>query len=107
MCASRLLRELLMRSFCLHTVTTVTSDGQEIPPENPATELDINSTPDAPDHSIVQQTPADETPQVPESAVLVVCQSSEKHQISLDIMPVSSLTPVPQLIGDLIEKGIA
>ncbi len=61
----------------------------------------------APDHSSVQQTPADETPQVPESAVLVACRSSEEHQISPDILNVSSQTPVPQLLGDLIEKGIA
>ncbi len=60
-----------------------------------------------PDHSSVQQTPADETPQVPESAVLVVCHSSEEHQISPDILNVSSQTPFPQLLGDLIEKGIA
>ncbi len=33
--------------------------------------------------------------------------SSEKHQISPDILNVSSQTPVPQLLGDLIEKGIA
>ncbi len=77
------------------------------PPENPATELDTNSTPNAPDHSSVQQTPADETPQVPESAVLVVCHSSEEHRISPDILNVSSQTPVPHLLGDLIEKGIA
>ncbi len=89
------------------TVTTLTSDGDETPPENPATELSTNSTPNAPDHSSVQQTPADETPQVPESAVLVICQSSEEHQISPDIQTVSSQNPVPQLLGDLIEKGIA
>ncbi len=52
-------------------------------------------------------TPADETPQVPESTVLVVCHSSEEHQISSDILNVSSQTPIPQLLGDLIEKGIA
>ncbi len=84
------------------TVITLTSDGHE----NPATELDTNSTPNAPNYSSVQQTPADETPQVPESAVLVVCHSSEEH-ISPDILTVSSQTPVPQLLGDLIEKGIA
>ncbi len=70
-------------------------------------ELDINSTPNAPNYSSVQQTPADETPQVPESAVLVVCHSSEERHISPDILTVSSQTPVPQLLGDLIEKGIA
>ncbi len=86
---------------------TLTSDGHEIPPENPETKLDSNSTPNAPDHSSVQQTPADETPQVPESAVLVVCHPSEEHQISPVILTVSSQTPVPQLLGDLIEKGIA
>ncbi len=32
------------------------------PPENPATELDTNSTPNAPNYSSVQQTPADENP---------------------------------------------
>ncbi len=74
------------------------------PPENPAKELNTNSTPNSPDHSSVQQTPADETPQVPESAVLVVCHSSEEHQISSDILNVSSQTPVPQLLGDPIEK---
>ncbi len=89
------------------TVNTLTSDGHETPPENPATELNANSTTNTPDHSSVQQTPADETPQVPESAVLVVCHSSEEHQISSDILNVSSQTPVPQLLGDLIEKGIA
>ncbi len=38
---------------------------------------------------------------------LVVCHSSEEHQIRSDILNVSSQTPVPQLLGDLIEKGIA
>ncbi len=89
------------------TVITLTSDGHETPPENPATELDTNSTPNAPNYSSVQQTPADETPQVPESAVLVICHSSEERHISPDILTVSSQTPVPQLLGDLIEKGIA
>ncbi len=89
------------------TVITLTSDGHETPPENPATELDINSTPNAPNYSSVQRTPADETPQVPESAVLVVCHSSEERHISPDILTVSSQTPDPQLLGDLIEKGIA
>ncbi len=85
------------------TVNTLTSDGHETPPENPATEVNSNSTPNTSDHSSVQQTPADETPQVPESAVLVVCHSSEQHQISSDILNVSSQTPVPQLLVDLIE----
>ncbi len=89
------------------TVITLTSDGHETQPENPATELDTNSTPNALNYSSVQQTPADETPQVPESAVLVVCHSSDEHHISPDILTVSSQTPVPQLLGDLIEKGIA
>ncbi len=44
------------------TVNTLTSDGHETPPENPATELNTNSTPNTPNHSGVQQTPADETP---------------------------------------------
>ncbi len=44
------------------TVNTLTSDGHETPPENPATELNTNSTPNTPNHSSVQQTPADETP---------------------------------------------
>ncbi len=44
------------------TVTTLTSDEHETPPENPATELSTNSTPNALDHSSVQQTPADENP---------------------------------------------
>ncbi|KAL1246758.1 hypothetical protein QQF64_034306 [Cirrhinus molitorella] len=44
---------------------------------------------------------------IPESAVLVVCHSPEEHQISPDILPISSQTPVPQLLGDLIERGIA
>ncbi len=88
------------------TVITLTSDGHETPPENPATELDTNSTPNAPNYSSVQQTPADETPQVPESAVLIVCHSSDEHHISPDILTVSSQTPVPQLLGDLIEKAI-
>ncbi len=55
-----------------------------------ATELDSKSIPNALDHSSVQQTPADETPQVPVSAVLVVCHSSEKYHISPDILNVSS-----------------
>ncbi len=79
------------------TVNTLTSDGHETPPENPATELNTNSTPNTPHHSSVQQTPADETPQVPESAVLVTCHSSEEHQISSDILNVSSQTPAPQM----------
>ncbi len=79
------------------TVNTLTSDGHETPPENPATELNTNSTPNTPNHSSVQQTPADETLQVPESAVLVTCHSSEEHQISSDILNVSSQTPAPQM----------
>ncbi len=86
---------------------TITSDGDKTPPENPATELDTNSIPNVLDHSSVQQTPADETHQVPVSAVLVVCHSSEKHHISPDILTVSSQTPVPQLLSDPIDKGIA
>ncbi len=89
------------------TATPLTSDGHKIPPENPATELDSNSISDAPDHSRVQQTPADKSPQVPESAVLVVCHSSNEHHISSDILTVSSQTPVLQFLGDLIEKGYA
>ncbi len=38
---------------------------------------------------------------------MVVCHSSKEPQISPDILNVSSQTPVPQLLGDLIEKGIA
>ncbi len=89
------------------TVSTLNSDGHETPPENPATELNTNSIPNTPDHSSVQHTPADETPQVPESAVLVVWHSSKEHQISSDILNVSSQTLVPQLLDDLLEKGIA
>ncbi len=79
------------------TVNTLTSDGHETPAENPATELNTNSTPNTPNHSSVQQTPADETPQVPESAVSVTCHSSEEHQISSDIPNISSQTPAPQM----------
>ncbi len=67
------------------TVNTLTSDGHETPPENPATELNTNSTPNTPNHSSIQQTPADETPQVPESAVSATCHSSGEHQIRSDI----------------------
>ncbi len=38
---------------------------------------------------------------------MVVCHSSEEHQISPDILTVFSQTPVPQLLGALIEKGVA
>ncbi len=38
---------------------------------------------------------------------MVVCHSSDEHHISPDILTVSSQTTVPQLLGDLIEKGIA
>ncbi|RXN20360.1 olfactory receptor 51B2-like protein [Labeo rohita] len=76
-----------------------------IPPISSDKETDV--TPDPSNHSSLQQTPADETSQVPESAVLVVCHSSEEPQISQDLLPLSSQTPVPQLLGDLIEKGIA
>ncbi len=79
------------------TVNTLTSDGHETPPENPATELNTNSTPNTPNHSSVQQTPADETPQVPESAVSGTCHSSGEHQIRSDILNVSSQTPAPQM----------
>ncbi len=89
------------------TVNTLTSDGHEAPPENPATKLNTNSAPNTPNSSSVQQTPAAENPQVPESAVLVICHSSEERQVSPDILNISSQTPVPQLLGDLIEKGIA
>ncbi len=79
------------------TVNTLTSDGHETPPENPETELNTNSTPNTPNHSSIQQTPADETPQVPESAVSVTCHSSGEHQIRSDILNVSSQTPAPQM----------
>ncbi len=79
------------------TVNTLPSNGHESPPENPATELNTNSTPNTPDHSSVQQTPANETPQVPESAGFVVCHPSEEHQISSDSLNVSSQTPAPQM----------
>ncbi len=85
----------------------MTSDGHEAPPENPATKLNTNSAPSTPNSSSGQQTPAVENPQVPESAVLVICHSSEERQVSPDILNISSQTPVPQLLGDLIEKGIA
>ncbi len=85
----------------------MTSDGHEAPPENPATKLNTNSAPNTPNSSSSQQTPAVENPQVPESAVLVICHSSEERQVSPDILNISSQTPVPQLLGDLIEKGIA
>ncbi len=77
------------------TVNTFTSDGHETPPENSATELNTNSSPNTPDHSSVQQTPADETPQVPESAVLVICHSSEEYRISSDSLNISSQKPKP------------
>ncbi len=89
------------------TINPLTSDGHEAPPENPATKLNTNSAPNTPNSSSVQQTPAVENPQVPESAVLVICHSSEERQVSPDILNISSQTPVPQLLGDLIEKGIA
>ncbi len=78
------------------TVNTLTSDGHETPPENPATELNTNSTPNTPNHSSVQQTPADETPSS-WSAVSVTCHSSGEHQIRSDILNVSSQTPAPQM----------
>ncbi len=85
-----------------HCFTSLSENGKhhghETPPENPATELNTNSTLNTPDHSSVQQTPADETPQVPETAGFVVCHSSEENQISSDILNVSSQTPVPQLL---------
>ncbi len=89
------------------TINTLTSDGHEAPPENPATKLNTNSAPNTPNSSSGQQTPAVENPQVPESAVLVICHSSEERQVSPDILNISTQTPVPQLLGDLIEKGIA
>ncbi len=84
------------------TENTLTSDVHETPPENPATELNTNSTPNTPNHSSVQQTPADETPQVPESAVSVTCHSSEEHQISSDILNVFSQTPAPQMTKPML-----
>ncbi|KAL1274378.1 hypothetical protein QQF64_027192 [Cirrhinus molitorella] len=63
-----------------------------------------NSITHTTDHSSPSQLPAADTAQVPESAVLVICHSPEEHQI---ILPISSQTPVPQLLGDLIERGIA
>ncbi len=66
------------------TVNILTSDGHETPPENPATELNTNSTP------ILQITAASNKHllmklQVPESAVSVTCHSSGEHQIRSDI----------------------
>ncbi len=46
------------------------------------------------------------THQVPESAFLVICHSSEEHQISPDILTVSSQTPVPQLLlGKVLQES--
>ncbi|KAL1277075.1 hypothetical protein QQF64_023748 [Cirrhinus molitorella] len=89
------------------TSTTIIPNEQLSPPGNTAQETEPDSITHTTDHSSPSQPPAADTAQVPESAVLVVCHSPEEHQISPDILPISSQTPVPQLLGDLIERGIA
>ena len=55
----------------------------------------------------LQQPEEDGPTQVPESAILVVCHPCEQQQTNHNTLPVSIQTTVPQLLGDLIEKGVA
>ncbi|KAL1268859.1 hypothetical protein QQF64_034222 [Cirrhinus molitorella] len=49
----------------------------------------------------------DQDPEVPESAVLVVCLPTEQQETIPNCLPVTAQTLVPSLLGNLIEKGVA
>lgn len=79
---------------------------QETKPENPPTESAPSTTPANSNKDNLQQQKEEANLEVPESAILVACHSSEQ-QSSPDILPVFTQAPVPQLLGNLIEKGVA
>ncbi|KAL1258525.1 hypothetical protein QQF64_009102 [Cirrhinus molitorella] len=49
----------------------------------------------------------EQDPEVPESAVLVVCLPTEQQETIPNCPPVTTQTLVPSLLGNLIEKGVA
>ncbi|KAL1269622.1 hypothetical protein QQF64_031911 [Cirrhinus molitorella] len=100
-----------------------TKDSQTEPhhqiPANPlpTTTLDIplprdptqpsQLTAELPERANVPQHISSQDPKVPESAVLVVCLPDEPHETSPDCLPVNAQAPVPKLLGNLIERGVA
>lgn len=46
-------------------------------------------------------------PEVPRRALLVVCSLSETNQTSLTCLQVTTQAPIFQILGNLIEKGVA
>ncbi|XP_057184426.1 uncharacterized protein LOC130550913 [Triplophysa rosa] len=64
-------------------------------------------TADHPEQTKTLQPIIDQEPKVPESAVLVVCLRTEQPEISPNCLSVTTQAPVPSLLGNLIEKGVA
>ncbi|KAL0159214.1 hypothetical protein M9458_042939, partial [Cirrhinus mrigala] len=64
-------------------------------------------TVELPESANTQQHTSSQDSSVPESAVLVVCLPDEPHETSPDCLPVNTQVPVPRLLGNLIEQGVA
>ncbi|KAF5901444.1 NYNRIN-like protein, partial [Clarias magur] len=92
------------------TVTTITPSTKGAPPElpeQPTTEKESVATSNGPEQNCTDPTAVNKNHHVPESAVLLVCHISEEPKPSRDTLPVLAQTTVPQLLGDLVERGIA
>ncbi|KAL1258981.1 hypothetical protein QQF64_009558 [Cirrhinus molitorella] len=101
-----------------NTKTSQTEPHNQIPANRlPTTTLNIplprdpiqpsQLTADPLEPANAQQHISSQDPKVPESAVLVVCLPDEPHETSLDCLPVNAQAPVPKLLGNLIERGVA
>ncbi|RXN39364.1 gag-pol fusion [Labeo rohita] len=60
-----------------------------------------------PEPTNIQSHTSSQDSNVPESAVLVVCLPDEPHETSPDCLAVNTQVPVPRLLGNLIERGVA
>ncbi|KAF5893563.1 NYNRIN-like protein, partial [Clarias magur] len=92
------------------TVTTITPSQKGSPPElpeQPTTEKESVATSDGPEQNRTDPTAVNKNHHIPESAVLLVCHISEEPKPSRDTLPVLAQTTVPQLLGDLVERGVA
>ncbi|RXN11474.1 hypothetical protein ROHU_030002 [Labeo rohita] len=64
-------------------------------------------TVELPEPTNIQSHTSSQDSNVPESAVLVVCLPDEPHETSPDCLAVNTQVPVPRLLGNLIERGVA
>ncbi|RXN04870.1 hypothetical protein ROHU_012876 [Labeo rohita] len=64
-------------------------------------------TVELPEPTNIQSHTSSQDSNVPESAVLVVCLLDEPHETSPDCLAVNTQVPVPRLLGNLIERGVA